>query len=149
MIKNDTVKYNVKSYLNGSDRKILDVIKKMPGIDVNVNTGEIKYKGKSIETVLLEGDNLFGYNYSLGTKNINVNMVEQVQAIENYSENPLLKNIESGNKVVLNLKLKKRKIDFSGNFDAGLGSFDNSNIAANTNLNILGITKKNIFKTIF
>jgi hypothetical protein len=141
LVKKDTVKYNVKSYLNGSERKIQDVIKKLPGIDVNESTGEIKYKGKSIETVLLEGDNLFGYNYSLGTKNINVDMVEQVQAIENYSENPLLKNIESGNKVVLNLKLKKGKIDFSGNVDAGLGTFNNSNIATNTNLNILGITK--------
>ncbi|MFY0632057.1 MAG: hypothetical protein JXR05_16985 [Flavobacteriaceae bacterium] len=141
LIKKDTVKYNVKSYLNGSEKKIQDVIKKLPGINVNENTGEIKYKGKSIETVLLEGDNLFGYNYSLGTKNINVDMVEQIQAIDNYSENPLLKNIENGDKVVLNLKLKKGKIDFSGNFDAGLGSFNDSNIASNTNLNILGITK--------
>lgn len=141
LIKKDTVKYNVKSYLNGTDRKIQDVIKKMPGINVNESTGEIKYKGKSIETVLLEGDNLFGYNYSLGTKNINVDMVEQVQAIDNYSENPLLKNIENGDKVVLNLKLKKGKVDFSGNFDTGLGAFNTSNIAANKNLNILGITK--------
>jgi len=70
-IKKDTVKYNVNSYLDGSERKIQDLIKKMPGIEVNTSTGEIKYKGKSVETVLLEGDNLFGYNYSLGTKKIN------------------------------------------------------------------------------
>jgi hypothetical protein len=140
-IKEDTVKYNVKSYLNGSERKIQDVIKKLPGIEVNTSTGEIKYKGKSVETVLLEGDNLFGYNYSLGTKNINVDMVEQVQAIENYSENPLLKDIENGDKVALNLTLKKGKIDFSGNIDFGLGVFEKGKQALNINSNILGITK--------
>lgn len=140
-IKKDTVKYNVNSYLDGSERKIQDLIKKMPGIEVNTSTGEIKYKGKSVETVLLEGDNLFGYNYSLGTKNINVDMVEQVQAIENYSENPLLKGIENGDKVALNLKLKKGRIDFSGNIDFGSGIFENEKQALNINSNILGITK--------
>ncbi len=140
-VKKDTVNYNVKSYLDGSERKIQDVIKKLPGIEVNTSTGEIKYKGKSVETVLLEGDNLFGYNYALGTKNINVDMVEQVQAIENYSENQLLKGIENSNKVALNLKLKKGKIDFSGNIDLGVGVFEKGKKALNINSNILGITK--------
>ncbi len=140
-IKKDTVNYNVNSYRDGSERKIQDLIAKLPGIEVNTNTGEIKYKGKSVETVLLEGDNLFGYNYSLGTKNINVDMVEQVQAIENYFENPLLKGIESGDKVALNLTLKKGKIDFSGNIDLGVGVFEKGKQALNINSNILGITK--------
>ena len=141
IIKKDTVTYNVSSYSDGSERKIQDLIKKLPGIEVNTNSGEIKYKGKSIETVLLEGDDLFGYNYSLGTKNINIDMVEQVQAIENYSENSLLKGIENGNKVALNLILKKGKIDFSGNIDMGVGVFENEKQALNLNSNILGITK--------
>ena len=140
-IKKDTVNYNVNSYSDGSEIKIQDLIKKLPGIEVNAKSGEIKYKGKSIETVLLEGDNLFGYNYSLGTKNINVDMVEQVQAIESYSENPLLKGIENGEKVALNLKLKKGRIDFSGNIDLGVGIFEKGKQALNINSNILGITK--------
>ncbi len=141
IIKKDTVKYNVKSYLNGSERKVQDVIKNLPGIEVNEQSGEIKYKGKSVETVLLESDNLFGYNYSLGTKNINVDMVHQIEAIENYSENPILKGIEGGDKVALNLKLKKGKIDFSGNFDLGYGAFIKNKQTLNINSNILGITK--------
>jgi hypothetical protein len=140
-IKKDTISYNIDSYLDGSERKVQDLIKKLPGIELNTNTGEIKYKGKSIETVLLEGDNLFDYNYSLGTKNINIDIVEQVQVIENYSENPHLKGIENGNKVALNLKLKKGKIDFSGNIDLGTGFFEDKDQALNFNSNILGITK--------
>jgi hypothetical protein len=141
IIKKDTIIYNVAAYRNSSDLKIEDVLKKMPGIDVNEESGKIKYKGKLLETVLLEGDNLFDYNYSLGTKNINVDMVEQVEAIENYSENLLLKGIENGDKVVLNLKLKKGRIDFSGNIDLGIGVFESKKQALNINTNILSITK--------
>lgn len=140
-IAKDTISYNVSTYSDGSERKIQEVIKKLPGILVNEQSGEIKYKGKSIETVTLDGDNLFGFNYTLGTKNINVDMVEQVEAIDDYTENPLLKGIEQGNKVSLNLKLKKGKIDVSGNIDFGSGWFDNGNLVFNLNSNLLGITK--------
>ncbi|HFK5504754.1 TPA: hypothetical protein ACG0AG_003482, partial [Elizabethkingia anophelis] len=140
-IKEDTIKYNVSAYRDGSERKIEEIIKKLPGIQVNEKSGEIKYKGKSIETVQLEGDDLFGSNYSLGTKNINVDMVEQVQAIENYSANPLLKGIENGDKVALNLKLKKGRLDLSGNTEYGSGfSSDNKQIY-NIGANILGVSK--------
>jgi hypothetical protein len=141
IVKEDTVKYNVSSYRDGTERKIEDIIKKLPGIEVNEKSGEIKYKGKSIETVQLEGDDLFGSNYSLGTKNINVDMVEQVQAIENYSANSLLKGIENDDKVALNLKLKKGKMDFSGNMDYGSGFFPNNDQAYNVGTNILAISK--------
>lgn len=140
-VKKDTISFNVEAYTDGSERKIEEVIKKLPGIEVNEQSGRIKYKGRPIETVTLDGDNLFGFNYTLGTKNISVDMVEQIEAIDNYSENPLLKGIEQGGKVALNLKLKKRKTDFSGNVDNGLGlSIENKGVW-NFNSNILGINK--------
>lgn len=140
-IKKDTLTYNIDKYKDPSDKKVQDVLKRLPGIEVNEKSGEIKYKGKSVETVTLDGDNLFGYNYSLGTKNINIDMLEQVQAIDNYSDNPLLKGIEGGEKVSLNLKLKKGKTDYSGNIDFGLGFNNNLYLLNNTNANILGISK--------
>ena len=140
-IKKDTLTYNIDKYKDPTDKKVQDVLKRLPGIEVNEKSGEIKYKGKSVETVTLDGDNLFGYNYSLGTKNINIDMLEQVQAIDNYSENPLLKGIEGGEKVSLNLKLKKGKTDYSGNIDFGLGINNDINLLNNSNANILGISK--------
>jgi len=139
--KEDTITYNVSSYVDGSERKIEEIIKKLPGIKVNEQSGEIKYNGKSVETITLDGDNLFGFNYSLGTKNINVDMVEQIQAIDNYSANHLLKEIEQSDKVSLNLILKKGKMDISGNFDCGSGLYDEKKSAFKVNSNILGISK--------
>lgn len=141
-IVEDTIKYNVAAYRDGSERKIEEIIKKLPGIMVDPNSGKIKYKGKEIETVTLEGDNLFGYNYTTGTKNINVDMVDQVQAVDHYSENPLLKGIEQNDKVALNLTLKKGKIDFSGDGGYGNGSFDQGSTTHDANATLLGITKK-------
>jgi hypothetical protein len=116
-INGDTTRFDVDSYKDGTERKVEDVLKKLPGIQVNEVSGEVKYKGKSIETVLLGGDNLFDYNYSLGTKNINVDIIDGVEAIENYSSNPLLNGLEGKDKVALNLKLKKGKTDLSGNLE--------------------------------
>lgn len=140
-IVEDTVKYNVTAYRDGSERKIDDIIKKLPGITVEPNSGRIKYKGKEIETVTLEGDNLFGYNYTVGTKNINVDMVDQVQAVDHYAENPLLKGIEQNDKVSLNLILKKGRLDFSGDITTGVGLFDKGKMAHDDSATLLGITK--------
>lgn len=61
-IKEDTVSYKASAFLDGSERKVEDLLKKLPGIEVD-DSGKIKYKGKSIEKVLLDGDDLFDYNY--------------------------------------------------------------------------------------
>ena len=139
-VKNDSTFYNPTKFLDGTENKVEDLLKKLPGITVNESTGQIKFKGKEIETVKLEDDDLFGSNYTVGTKHISVEMVEQVQAIENYSSNSILKNIENTDKVVLNLKLKARKTDFSGDVTS-LNGFEKKILTSNE-FTILGINRK-------
>uniref|UniRef100_UPI00404937DF hypothetical protein n=1 Tax=Gelidibacter sp. TaxID=2018083 RepID=UPI00404937DF len=141
-IKKDTVVYRVESYRDGTERKVEDLLRKLPGIEVS-DDNVIKYRGKTIETVTIEGDNLFDYNYSIGTKNINIDLVKEIEAIENYSENKLLKGIENSDKVVLNLKLKENKTDLSFNTDLGIGDFpDSTKTPLDLSTNVLGINKK-------
>ncbi|WP_425629095.1 hypothetical protein [Cellulophaga lytica] len=141
-IKEDTATYNVDSYVDGTERKVEDLLKKLPGIEVDSGTGNISYRGKSIETVTIEGDNLFDYNYTIGTKNINIDLIEEIEAIENYSENKLLKGIENSQKVALNLKLKKDRSDISGSIDIGLGGFTTSKKSPlDVSTNLLEINK--------
>ena len=134
----DTLSYRANAYKDGTERNIEDLIKKLPGMTVDDNGG-IKYKGKQVEKVLLEGDDIFNENYTAGTRNISVEMVDQIQAIEKYSENNLLKGIENSDKVALNLKIKKGKMDFSGS-SLLAGGFDER---YNAEVNILSISKKN------
>lgn len=121
--KNDTVVYQPDSYMDGSEQVVEDLLKKLPGIQVEDN-GTVKYKGREISKLLLDGDDLFSNNYAIGTKNISADIIDQVQALENWSENPLMKGIEDSQEVALNLKLKKGMADISGNGNIGYGISD-------------------------
>ncbi len=132
-IKKDTVVFNPEAYKDGTERKVEDVLKKLPGVQV-AEDGSIKYRGKDVSAVQLDGDDLFGAKYTIGTKNISIDMVDQIEAIENYSKNPLLKGIENSNAVALNLKLKKNRTNYSGTSDLGYGYGDRNYVDAATTL---------------
>jgi len=118
--KKDTLEYNPTSFKDGTEKVVEDLLKKLPGIKVEEN-GEIKYKGKTIKKMLLDGDDLFDANYTIGSKNISVDMIEKVQGIDHYEENSLLKGIKDTDDVAINLVLKKGKSDISGNATLGYG----------------------------
>ena len=120
-VNNDTVVYDVSQFRGVEDRKIINVLKNMPGITVDERSGMISYKGRPIETILLDGDDLFGDNYSVGARNISSDIVDKVEAIEDYHENKLKKGLKRSEKVALNLKFKEDKIKLSGEVGAALG----------------------------
>lgn len=131
-VKKDTIVYDPNKFKNGSEKVVEDLLRKLPGIQVEDN-GQIKFKGKTIKKLLLDGDDLFDSQYTVGSKNIDVDIVDKVEAIENYQENILLKGLTSNDEVAINLKLKKGKSDFSGNANLGFG------IEKKQNFNITGI----------
>ena len=53
-IKGDTIIYNADSFNTGSERKLEDVLKNMPGIEVN-DEGRIEVEGKEITKITVEG----------------------------------------------------------------------------------------------
>lgn len=118
--KKDTAIYDINKFMDGSEKVIEDIIKKLPGMKVD-NQGRITYKGNPIKDILLDGDNLFDGNYTIATKNIDVDMVDKLAAIENYIQNPLLHGINDSQDVALNLILKKGKQDFSKKMYLGAG----------------------------
>lgn len=120
-VKNDTTTYDPESFKDGTEKVIEDLLKKLPGVTVE-NNGEIKFKGKTIKKMLLDGDDLFDANYAIGSRNINVNMIEKVQGLENFDENSLLKGIRDSEDVALNIVLKKGKTDLSANTTLGYGT---------------------------
>lgn len=140
-VAKDTVTYNVASFKNKTDRKIQDVLKKLPGIEVEPS-GVIKYRGKPIETVLLDGDNLFDRNYTIGTKNINVDAVTKIQALSHYSSNSVLHGIEHSEKTALNLILKENKTDYSGESEIGLGIDEDVTFKTDIGATLLGLNKR-------
>ena len=125
-IKEDTVEFNAKSFRDGTERSIEDLLKKLPGVSVDSN-GKIKVKGKEIEKVMVENDDFFEKGYTLLTKNMSDKPIEKIQILENYSNNKLLKGIEKSDKIVINLTLdEKVKTDWFGELYAANSVFPNS-----------------------
>ena len=101
----DTISYNVAAYTEQTDRVIGDVLKNMPGIEVEDN-GNIKYNGKSISKFYIEDMDLLQGRYGIATNNVQANDVATVQILENHQPIKALQKKGIGDGVALNLKLK-------------------------------------------
>ncbi len=107
-IERDTTTIKVSSFGTKTDQTVEDILKKLPGIEV-LKDGTIKAHGKNIDKLLIEGDDLFNENYKLLSKNLDVKVLDAVQIIDHFEDNPILKKLDNSDKVALNLKLKKGK----------------------------------------
>ena len=121
VLKGDTTVYNAQSFLKGNERKVEDLLRNIPGIQVEED-GKLKYHGKVVESVQLNGDDLFGSQYNIGTRNIPVDLVEKVEAINNFNKNPVLQGLVNSETVSLNLKFKKMNLQLVADGSVGIGS---------------------------
>jgi hypothetical protein len=121
-IKGDTIVYNADSFKNGSERKLEDVLKKIPGIEIN-DDGEIEIEGKKVEKVMVEGKDFFDGDSKLATKNIPSNAVDKIQVLKNYGDVNQLRGVQNNqDRIALNIKLKEGKKNFwFGNVTVGGG----------------------------
>jgi len=120
-IQKDTITFKSASFLQGDEKVIEDLIRKLPGFNVS-SDGTIKIGDQEIEKVMVDGDDFFERGYKVLTKNMPVQPVEEVQLLKRYSNNKHLKGIENSQKVALNLTLKEEaKRDWFGNLESGYG----------------------------
>ena len=120
--KGDTTRYAISSYIDNTERNLEDLLAKLPGIEVS-DKGVVSFKGKRIEKVLIGGEDFFSSNYTVLTKNIAVDLLQGIEAVEHYDESTVLKDYRSSDKVVLNLKLKTNRLSKPmGTIDLSAGS---------------------------
>ena len=121
-IKGDTLIYNADSFKNGSERKLEDVLKKLPGVEINAD-GQIEVEGKVVQKLMVDGKDFFDGDTKLATKNIPSNAVDKVQVLKNYSEVGQLSGVRNNqDNVAINIKLKEGKSNFwFGNVTLGGG----------------------------
>lgn len=121
-IKGDTIVYNTDSFVSGTEKKLADVLEKLPGIEVN-DDGEIEVEGKAVTKVMVEGDDFFDGDSKLASKNIPANALDKVEVLRNYSEVSQLSGVTNNqDNVALNIRLKEGKKKFwFGEVTGGLG----------------------------
>jgi hypothetical protein len=124
-VKGDTIVYNADSFTNGDERKLGDVMKKLPGVEVN-DEGEIQVEGKTVQKVMVEGKDFFDGDSKLATKNIPADAVDKVEVLRNYNEVNQMRGLGNDrDNVAINIKLKEGKKNFwFGELTAGAGLGD-------------------------
>lgn len=120
-IKKDTITYNADSFVTGEERKLQDILKKLPGVEVGKN-GLVTVNGKKITKVLVEGKTFFTGNSKLAVTNIPADAVDKIEVLNNYNEVAMLKDLEDSDDMAMNIKLKEDKKKFVfGDIEVGTG----------------------------
>ena len=104
--RQDTVKYDLSRFTSGKEQNIKEALKRLPGIDVNEQSGEIQYNGKAISQFTVEGMDVSGGRYNQVTENLKADAVKDAEVIEHFQPIRSLRNKMPSDKVALNLTLK-------------------------------------------
>ena len=122
-IKGDTTEFNAGSYDIAPNSKVEDLLKQLPGIQVDKD-GKITAQGETVNKVLVDGEEFFGDDPTLVTKNIRGDMVDKVQLYDKKSDQATFTGIDDGEKTkTINIKLKEdKKNGYFGKVEAGLGT---------------------------
>ena len=121
-IKKDTIIYKVDKFVTGEERKLKDILKKLPGIEVDKD-GVVTSQGKKVTHVLVEGKSFFGGDSKLATDNIPADAVNKIEIIDDYNEISFLKGMTITDNLALNVKLKENKKNFIfGDIEAAKGN---------------------------
>lgn len=119
VIKKDTMTYDVKSFANGNERKMKEVLEKLPGVEVD-KKGNVTVQGKKVTKMLVEGKSFFGGGSKLAVENIPADALDKIEVIDHFNEVGFLKQVSDSDDLAMNVKLKadKKKFVF-GDVEAG------------------------------
>ena len=120
-VKQDTIIYLADKFIDGNERKLREVLKKLPGVEVD-RDGNVTANGKKVTKVMVEGKTFFTGDSKLAVNNIPADAVDQVEILDNYSEVAMLKGLQDSDQMAMNIKLKEDKKKFVfGDIEVGAG----------------------------
>lgn len=119
VIKKDTITYDVKSFANGNERKMKEILEKLPGVEVD-KKGNVTVQGKKVTKMLVEGKSFFGGGSKLAVENIPADALDKIEVIDHFNEVGFMKQVSDSDDLAMNVKLKadKKKFVF-GDVEAG------------------------------
>ena len=113
-----TVRYDVSSFTDTRDRKLEDVIKKMPGLS---NDWGFWYNGMYVEKFYVNGQDILGDNTSV-VLNMKPEDVDYIEITENHVTQKVMKGIKYSDNAAINVVLKdSAHSGWSGAVKAGGG----------------------------
>lgn len=122
-VRNDTLEYNADSYKVAEGSVLEDLLKKMPGVEVD-KEGKVTVNGKEIKKIMVDGKEFFSDDPKVASKNLPSKMIDKVQVLDKKSDMAAMTGFDDGEEqTVINLTVKPgMKRGWFGNAYAGYGS---------------------------
>jgi hypothetical protein len=124
-IKKDTLEFNVKSFKTKADANVEDLLKKLPGVEVD-SEGAITVNGKPVNKILVNGKPFFGNDPTITTRNLTKEIIEKIQITDTKTNAQAFSGEDSdGENKTINLTIKKENNKgYFGKTAAGIGTND-------------------------
>lgn len=121
-MKGDTTEFVADSFKTKQGANVEDLLKKLPGVQVNKN-GEVIAQGKKVEKILVDGEEFFGDDPTIATKNLDAKSVDVVKVYDTKTDDAKASGVDDGTRVkVMDIKLKEaNKKGYFGSISAGHG----------------------------
>ena len=103
-IKKDTIIYRTDVFVTGNERKLREVLKKLPGVEVD-RSGNVSVQGKKITKVLVENKLFFTGDSKMAVNNIPADVVNTIEILDNYNDVAMLKGLQESEDMAMNIKL--------------------------------------------
>lgn len=119
VVKKDTIIFDVKAFANGNERKMKEILEKMPGVEVGKD-GSVTVQGKKVTQMMIEGKSFFGGGSKLAVENIPADALDKIEVIDHFNKVGFLKEVSDSDELAMNVKLKEDKKKFVfGDVEAG------------------------------
>lgn len=120
-ISGDTITYKTDAFTNGKERKLKNVLEKLPGFEVDKN-GVIRVQGKKVDKVLVEGKEFFDGDSKMAVNNIPADVIDKIDLLQNYNEIGAMSGLGNNESLALNIQLVDgNKSMWFGDVEAGGG----------------------------
>ncbi len=108
----DTLVYRLSEFRKEGDQVIADVLKRLPGVDVNED-GRILFEGKPINRFYINGLNLLDGKYSLASNHLPAEVVNNISVYKNHQPIQALRNLNFSESAGIDINLKDN-VTFTG-----------------------------------
>ncbi|MDE6314896.1 MAG: outer membrane beta-barrel protein [Muribaculaceae bacterium] len=141
-VMEDTIQYAADAYKTPPNAAVEDLLKRLPGVEVD-KSGSITAQGQKVTKILINGEETFGDDPTVVSKNLSVDIVQNAQVITRKSDLARLTGVDDGeDETVINLTIKKgMNHGWNGSVEAGYGTDDRWM----AKFNVFGRQEKNQF----
>ena len=121
-VVDDTLMFNVSAFRVPEGSVLEELIKRLPGVEVDENGG-ITVNGRTVSRILVDGQEYFGNDRSMATKNLPVNIIHRIKTYQRKSDLARITGIDDGEEeTVMDLEIKPNmRNGWLHNIDGAIG----------------------------